>query len=68
MTQRGLMAAALAAALLGTTAVSEARPIARPRQGDLLDRAVAAWAKVKTVRATFEQTINNPLTGRTLTA
>lgn len=36
--------------------------------GDLLDRAVAAWARVKTARATFEQTIENPLTGRTLTA
>ena len=41
---------------------------ARPRQGDLLDRAVAAWAKVKTARATFEQTITNSLTGRTLSA
>jgi outer membrane lipoprotein carrier protein len=68
MTRRGLMAVALAAALVGTTAVSEARPTRRPPQGDLLDRAVAAWARVKTARATFEQTINNPLTGRTLTA
>ena len=42
---------------------------ARPaKQADLLDRAVAAWARVKTARATFEQTIVNPLTGRTLTA
>ena len=41
---------------------------ARPRQADLLDRAVAAWAKVKTARATFEQTVTNSLTGRTLTA
>ena len=32
-------------------------------KGDLLDRAVAAVAKVKTVRATFDQTIVNPLTG-----
>ena len=38
------------------------------RQRDLLDRAVAAWAKVKTARATFEQTIVNPLTGNTLTS
>jgi outer membrane lipoprotein carrier protein len=36
------------------------------RQADLLDRAVAAWAKVKTVRGTFEQSIVNPLTGRTM--
>lgn len=37
-------------------------------RADLLDRAVAAWNRVKTVRATFEQTIDNPLTGNTLTA
>ena len=36
------------------------------QQRDLLDRAVAAWAKVRTARATFEQTIVNPLTGTTL--
>jgi outer membrane lipoprotein carrier protein len=41
---------------------------ARRAQGDLLDRAVDAWAKVKTARATFEQTITNPLTGRVLTS
>src|SRR5436190_1567385 len=28
-----------------------------------LDHAVAAWAKVKTARATFEQTVTNALTG-----
>jgi outer membrane lipoprotein carrier protein len=38
------------------------------RQADLLDRAVARWATVKTARATFEQTIVNSLTGNTLTA
>jgi outer membrane lipoprotein carrier protein len=48
--------------------VSDARPVRRATQGDLLDRAEATWAKVKTVRATFEQTITNSLTGRTLTA
>lgn len=68
MTRRTLTAVALTAALLGTASVSEARSATRTIQGDLLDRAVAAWAKVKTARATFEQTINNPLTGRTLTA
>jgi outer membrane lipoprotein carrier protein len=40
----------------------------RPRQADLLDRAVASWAKVKTARASFEQTVTNSLTGRTLNA
>ncbi len=37
-------------------------------QSSLLDRAVTSWSKVKTARAAFEQTIENPLTGRTLTA
>lgn len=31
-----------------------------------LDRAVAAYAKVRTVRASFNQTVKNPLTGSTL--
>ena len=60
-----LRALALAGALLAPLSLAAARPRA---QADLLDRAVAAWSKVKTARATFEQTINNPLTGRTLTA
>ena len=58
-------ALAFAGALLVPLSLAAARPRA---QGDLLDRAVAAWAKVRTVRATFEQTITNSLTGRTLTA
>lgn len=41
---------------------------ARAQRRDLLDRAESAWAKVKTARATFEQTITNPLTGNTLVA
>ena len=63
-----MIALALGAALLGMTSTSDARLAPRARQGDLLDRAVASWAKVKTARASFEQTITNPLTGRTLTA
>jgi outer membrane lipoprotein carrier protein len=62
---RRLRTLVLAGALLTPLTVAAARP--RP-QGDLLDRAVAAWAKVKTARATFEQTITNSLTGRTLQA
>jgi outer membrane lipoprotein carrier protein len=58
-------ALAFAGALLAPLSLAATRPRA---QGDLLDRAVAAWAKVKTARATFDQTINNPLTGRMLTA
>ena len=58
-------ALAFAGALLVPLSLAAARP--RP-QADLLDRAVAAWAKVRTARATFEQTITNSLTGRTLNA
>ena len=65
MQSRHFRALALAGTLLAPLPPAAARPRA---QGDLLDRAVAAWTKVKTARATFEQTITNPLTGRTLTA
>ena len=55
-------------ALTLTIGVREASATPRARrQADLLDRAVAAWAKVKTVRGTFEQSIVNQLTGRTMT-
>jgi outer membrane lipoprotein carrier protein len=33
-----------------------------------IDRAVAAWAKVKSVRGSFEQTVTNPITGSSATA
>jgi outer membrane lipoprotein carrier protein len=33
-----------------------------------IDRAVAAWAKVKTVSGTFEQTVTNPLLNTSATA
>ena len=33
-----------------------------------IDRAVAAWGKVATVRGTFEQTVSNSLTGSSATA
>ena len=33
-----------------------------------IDRAVAAWNKVKTVRGTFEQTVTNSLTGTSATS
>jgi outer membrane lipoprotein carrier protein len=44
-------------------------PLARGQSvGQTLDRAVAAWAKVKTARATFEQTVTNSLTGSSANA
>ena len=59
---------AIALAIATATATANAGA-ATPlqRQTDLLDRAVAAWARVRTVRGTFEQTIVNSLTGRTMT-
>jgi outer membrane lipoprotein carrier protein len=48
-------AAALAAAPL-TAAVAQSADA-------IIDRAVAAWSKVKTVRGSFEQTVTNSLTG-----
>src|SRR5690349_4014520 len=33
-----------------------------------IDRAVAAWSKVKSVRGTFEQTVTNQITGSSATA
>jgi len=43
-------------------------PIVAPLAGqsspaEVIDRAVAAWAKITTVRGTFEQTVSNSLTG-----
>ncbi|MDQ6829957.1 MAG: outer membrane lipoprotein chaperone LolA [Gemmatimonadota bacterium] len=44
--------------------------IAAPRQSTdaTLDRAVAAYAKVKTLNASFTQSITNPLTGSAITS
>jgi outer membrane lipoprotein carrier protein len=68
MNRRVMTALVMAAALSGTATKTEALPTPHASQADLLDRAVVAWSKVKTARATFEQTITNSLTGRTLTA
>lgn len=59
MTHFKRSAVALAAALvLSPLALAAQSPAAT------VDRAVAAWNKVTSVRATFEQTVTNPLTGR----
>ena len=70
MNRRAMGAVAIAAALMTSVSTGEARSARateRQQQGDLLDRAVAAWAQVKTARATFEQTITIALTGREMT-
>jgi len=43
-------------------ALATAAPSARAQATEAVDRAVAAWGKVRTVRGTFEQTVTNPLT------
>ncbi len=53
------------AVTLATAALSSLRAQS-PEQ--TLDRAVAAYAKVKTARASFTQTLTNPLLGSTVTA
>ena len=58
---------AVSTAMIYIGSAADAKPTPRKRQADLLDRAVSAWASVKTARATFEQTITNTLTGRTMT-
>jgi outer membrane lipoprotein carrier protein len=63
MTGHRILALALAGALAGGASLPAA---AQSSKNDPLDRAVAAWSRVKTARATFDQTIVNPLTGNTL--
>ena len=48
--------------------VTAAPALAAQSTDQTLDRAVAAWGKVKTARATFEQTVTNSLTGSSATA
>jgi outer membrane lipoprotein carrier protein len=36
--------------------------------GNAIDRAVASYASIRTARASFEQSVTNPLTGSTLTS
>src|SRR5215210_1806385 len=58
---RTLMVSALAATLVTT-----APPRTQGGAEAAIDKAVAAYGKVKTARATFEQTLTNPLTGTTV--
>ena len=45
-----------------------AAPLGAQNVDATIDRAVAAWATVKTVRGTFEQTVTNQITGSSATA
>lgn len=57
-----LSAAALAAAIVLPGSLAAQSPAVT------VDKAVAAWAKVTSLRATFEQSVTNPLTGSAETA
>jgi outer membrane lipoprotein carrier protein len=55
--------------LLTTLAVAIAPAAATAQSVDAtIDRAVAAWSKVKTVRGSFEQSVSNSLTGTSATS
>ena len=57
------------AALVSLVAVGAAAPAAAQSAPDAqIDGAVAAWAKVKTIRGTFGQTVTNPLVGTSATS
>lgn len=45
-----------------------AAPLGAQSVDGTIDRAVAAWSRIKTVRGTFEQTVTNPLTGSSASA
>ena len=60
--RRTVPAAMIALALAATTAAAQSPADAA------LDRAVAAYAKVQTLRATFDQSLTNPITSRSAKA
>lgn len=63
------MRSLLAAAALGAAALAPLRAQSAPPSVDaVVDRAVQTYANVRTMRATFEQTLTNPLTGTTVVA
>ena len=57
-----------AVAMAATVFASAPAALAAQSAGATVDRAVAAWEKVTSLRATFEQQVTNPLTGSAETA
>ena len=51
-----------------TLLVLAAAPLGAQSVDGTIDRAVAAWDKIKTIRGTFEQTVTNSLTGSSAVA
>ena len=64
-----IILAALVAAAPAHLAAQDASPRTTAATAEqTVDRASKAWAKVRTLRAGFEQTVSNPLTGTTANA
>ena len=63
-----LLAAFIAAAPAALPAQDVAGRPTPPMPEQTVDRAAKAWAQVRTLRAGFEQTVSNPLTGTTANA
>jgi len=57
--------------ILSLTLLCLGATAAGPKKQDVnatINRAISAWSRVKTLRATFEQTLTNPITGSALTS
>lgn len=57
--------------ILSLTLLCLGAATAAPKKQDVnatINRAISAWSRVKTLRATFEQTLANPITGSELTS
>jgi len=54
--------------LLTLTLISTAAAAGAQTVDQTIERAIVAWSTVRTLRATFEQTIINPITGSAMTA
>src|SRR4051812_42010700 len=62
------MFAAMSPLAVSAAFVLHSAPAQAQSADGTIGRAVSAWSKVKTARATFEQTVTNALTGSTAMA
>lgn len=63
-----MLLVAIGAAMIVLPPPRVSTPPKRQDPDAVISRAQTAWARVKTLRATFEQTITNPITGSALTS
>jgi len=54
--------------LLALISVSAPTALSRQDVDATITRAITAWSRVKTLRATFEQTLTNPITGSSMSS